>query len=298
MADAPDPSRNFPAGYVPGAKWTFEDASQDGGIGSFNRSISGATHVKALPVGENPLQLYSMGTPNGQKVAIMLEELLAAGYSEAEYDAWPIHLEKGEQFSSGFVEINPNSKVPALVDRSASEPVTLFESGAILHYLAEKFGAFLPTDPAKRARTMSWLFWQVGAAPFLGGGFAAFYVYAPIKIKFAIDRYAMESKRQYHVLDMQLARTEFVAGDEYTIADMAIYPWYGAVMRAHWSGKFLGTDEYTNVARWAEQIAKREAVGRGRRVNTFPGEGAGGGTHTGEPIKPLPERHNAADFDD
>ncbi|MCW3848487.1 glutathione-dependent disulfide-bond oxidoreductase [Sphingomonas sp. LB-2] len=290
MADAPDPALNQPAGYVPPRVWTW-DKENGGQFASINRPISGATHEKLLPVGEHPLQLYSLGTPNGVKVTIMLEELLAGGFSGAEYDAWRIDISKGDQFGSGFTEINPNSKIPAMMDHSTSPPTRLFESGSILFYLAEKFGAFLPTEHHARAETMNWLMWQMGAAPFLGGGFGHFFSYAPFKIEYAIDRYAMEVKRQYHVLDTQLGKTEYVAGDEYTIADMAIWPWYGAVAKgAAYPGaaEFLATDEYANVARWVELVGRREGVQRGRMVNRS----------AGDPATQLRERHAARDFED
>ena len=290
MTDAADSANNQPPGYVPPSVWTWDQPS-GGTWASVNRPISGATHEAELPVGEHPLQLYSMGTPNGQKVTIMLEELLAAGHAGAEYDAWLIDIGKGDQFGSGFVAVNPNSKIPALMDHSTTPPTRLFESGAILFYLAEKFGAFLPADHRKRAETMSWLMWQMGSAPFVGGGFGHFYAYAPFKIQYAINRYAMEAKRQLHVLDTQLARHEYVAGDDYTIADMAIWPWYGGLVRGDaYRGdgfdaqRFLGAGEYENVQRWAEQIAAREPVKRGRIVN-----------RTAEGM--LRERHDARDFD-
>jgi GST-like protein len=282
-----DPALNLPAGYVPPRVWTHDQPS-GGAFASINRPVSGATHDKALPVGEHPLQLYSQGTPNGVKVTVMLEELLAAGHAGAEYDAWLIRINDGEQFGSGFVAVNPNSKIPALVDRSLDPPLNLFESGSILFYLAEKFGAFLPTEPRARAATMNWLMWQMGSAPFLGGGFGHFFAYAPIKIEYAINRYAMEVKRQLHVLDTHLATSEYMAGAEYTIADMAIWPWYGAVAReAYGAQEFLAVDEYTNLMRWVEEVGAREAVKRGRMVNrTF-----------GEPETQLWERHSARDFE-
>ncbi len=289
MADAPDPASNQPAGYVPPRVWTWEQPS-GGQFANINRPISGATHDKELPVGEHPLQLYSLGTPNGQKVTILLEELLAAGHAGAEYDAWKIDIGEGDQFGSGFVAINPNSKIPALVDRSVDPALRVFESGAILIYLAEKFGAFLPTDPAKRAATLSWLMWQMGSAPFLGGGFGHFYVYAPFKIEYAINRYAMEVKRQYHVLDTHLAEHRYLAGDDYTIADMAVWPWYGGVARGDGytgAAEFLNTAEYKHFNRWAEEVAAREPVQRGRLVNRG----------TGPEEFRLAERHTAADVD-
>jgi GST-like protein len=274
--------------YTPPRVWTWKSAN-GGHFASINRPVAGATHDKELPVGRHPLQLYSLGTPNGVKVTVMLEELLAAGHAGAEYDAWLIRIGEGDQFGSGFVEVNPNSKIPALVDRSGREPIRVFESGAILLYLAEKFGAFVPTDPARRAECLSWLFWQMGSAPFLGGGFGHFYTYAPVKIEYAIDRYAMESKRQLDVLDRRLAQSPFVAGDAYTIADMAIWPWYGQLVLGDLYGaaEFLQVQEYRHVQRWAKQLAQRVPVQRGRRVNrTF-----------GDPALQLPERHDASDFD-
>ena len=287
MADAPDPALNQPAGYVPPRVWSWDQPS-GGAFASINRPISGATHEKALPIGDHPLQLYSQGTPNGVKVTIMLEELLAAGHAGAEYDAWLIEIGKGDQFGSGFVAVNPNSKIPAMVDRSMDPPVNLFESGSILIYLAEKFGAFLPTETRARATTMNWLMWQMGSAPFLGGGFGHFYAYAPIKIEYAINRYAMEAKRQLHVLDTHLARNEYMAGGEYTIADMAIWPWYGGIAKeAYGAQEFLGVDEYAHLLRWVDQVGAREAVKRGRMVNrTFGG-----------PETQLRERHSARDFE-
>lgn len=287
MADAPDPALNQPAGYVPPRVWSWDQPS-GGAFASINRPISGATHEKALPIGDHPLQLYSQGTPNGVKVTIMLEELLAAGHAGAEYDAWLIEIGKGDQFGSGFVAVNPNSKIPAMVDRSMDPPVNLFESGSILIYLAEKFGAFLPTETRARATTMNWLMWQMGSAPFLGGGFGHFYAYAPIKIEYAINRYAMEAKRQLHVLDTHLARNEYMAGGEYTIADMAIWPWYGSIAKeAYGAQEFLGVDGYTNLMRWVDQIGMREPVKRGRMVNrTF-----------GSPETQLRERHSGRDFE-
>ena len=255
--------------------WSWAKPS-GGKFASINRPIAGATHDKELPVGQHPLQLYSLGTPNGVKVTIMLEELLAAGHAGAEYDAWLIDIGEGDQFGSGFVALNPNSKIPALLDRSdPARPQRVFESGAILLYLAEKFGAFLPTDPAARTAALSWLMWQMGSAPFLGGGFGHFYAYAPFKIEYAIDRYAMEVKRQYDVLDRHLADHRFMAGDDYSIADMAIFPWYGAVAEgAAYDGaaKFLGLADYAHFNRWREEVAARPAVQRGRRVNRKPDE--------------------------
>src|SRR5271167_4928348 len=255
------------AEYTPPKVWTWNKPN-GGRFANINRPISGATHEKELPVGRHPLQLYSQGTPNGVKVTVMLEELLALGHGGAEYDAWLIRIGEGDQFGSGFVGINPNSKIPALVDRSGPTPVRVFESGAILLHLAEKFGAFLPTDAAPRAECLSWLFWQMGSAPYLGGGFGHFYAYAPEKIEYAIDRFAMEVKRQLDVLDRQLAQSEYVAGNEYTIADIAIWPWYGGLVKG-WSydaAEFLNVQEYKNVQRWADAIGVRPAVQRGRMV--------------------------------
>ncbi|WP_157016785.1 glutathione-dependent disulfide-bond oxidoreductase [Mesorhizobium xinjiangense] len=274
--------------YIPPKVWTWEKAS-GGTFASINRPIAGATHEKELPVGKHPLQLYSLGTPNGQKVTIMLEELLAIGHSGAEYDAWLVKIGEGDQFGSGFVELNPNSKIPALMDRSGPIPIRVFESGAILVHLAEKFGAFLPTDPAARAETLSWLFWQMGSAPFLGGGFGHFYAYAPTKQEYPINRYAMEVKRQLDVLDQRLADNEFIAGADYTIADMAIWPWYGGLVKG-WlydAGEFLSVHDYKNVTRWADQLFARPAVYRGRKVNRT----------SGTPSSQLHERHDASDFD-
>eukprot|EP01034_Spumella_vulgaris_P002188 gene2188-2849_t len=257
----------MPTPYTPPAIWQW-NKENGGQFASINRPIAGSTHDKELPVGKHPLQLYSMGTPNGVKVTVMLEELLALGYSGAEYDAWLIRIGDGDQFGSGFVGINPNSKIPALQDRTdPANPVRVFESGAILMYLAEKFGsAFLPKDGAARAECLSWLFWQMGSAPFVGGGFGHFYAYAPVKIEYAIDRYAMETKRQLDVLNQRLAVTEYVAGNEYTVADMAIWPWYGLMVKgeAYDAGEFLQVHEYTHVLRWAEQVGQRRAVQRGR----------------------------------
>lgn len=274
--------------YVPPKVWTWEQES-GGRWASINRPVAGPTHDTDLPVGRHPFQLYSLGTPNGQKVTILFEELLAAGHAGAEYDAWLIDIGKGDQFGSGFVEVNPNSKIPALVDRSGPEPVRIFESGAILVHLAEKFGAFLPASGPARAETLSWLFWQMGSAPFVGGGFGHFFAYAPIKIKYAIDRYAMETKRQLDVLDRRLADNEFIAGAEYTIADMAIWPWYGGLAKGwnYGAGEFLSVQDYPNVIRWADQLFARPAVKRGRMVNRT----------SGEPSEQLRERHDASDFD-
>ncbi len=287
MADSNDPAKNQPAGYVPPAVWT--GSSRNGGqFANINRPVSGATHTKALPVGKHPLQLYSMGTPNGVKVTILLEELLAAGHAGAEYDAWLIRIGEGDQFSSGFVGVNPNSKIPAMMDHSIDPPVRLFESGSILVYLAEKFGAFLPTESRARAEVFNWLMWQMGSAPFVGGGFGHFYNYAPFKIEYAIDRYAMETKRQLHVLDTLLATRDYVGGNAYTIADMAIWPWYGGIMRGTYSAQeFLSVQDYPNLRRWTDRIGERPAVRRGQMVNrTF-----------GDPATQLLERHDAGDFD-
>ena len=274
--------------YIPPKVWTAPESS-GGRFANINRPVAGATHDKELPVGKHPLQLYSLGTPNGVKVTVMLEELLAAGHTGAEYDAWLVRIHQGEQFGSGFVAINPNSKIPALVDRSGPQPVRVFESGAILLHLAEKFGAFVPTEPAARAECLSWLFWQMGSAPFLGGGFGHFYAYAPEKIRYAIDRYAMEVKRQMDVLDRRLAEVPYVAGEHYTIADMAIWPWYGQLAKGllYESGEFLQVHTYTNVVRWAERLYERAAVRRGRMVNRVQGD----------PASQLHERHDASDFD-
>jgi GST-like protein len=274
--------------YVPPKVWTWDKAS-GGRFASINRPIAGPTHEKELPVGKHPLQLYSLGTPNGQKVTILLEELLALGHAGAEYDAWLIKIGDGQQFGSGFVEVNPNSKIPALLDRSGPTPIRIFESGAILMHLAEKFGAFLPTDPAARAETLSWLFWQMGSAPFLGGGFGHFYAYAPAKFEYPINRYAMEVKRQLDVLNRRLAENEFVAGSDYTIADMAIWPWYGGLVKGwlYGAAEFLSVQEYTHVLRWADQLFARPAVVRGRKVNRM----------SGDLSDQLHERHDAGDFD-
>jgi GST-like protein len=277
------------ASYTPPKVWTWNKAN-GGRFANINRPIAGPTHEKELPVGHHPLQLYSQATPNGVKVTVMLEELLALGHQGAEYDAWLIRIGEGDQFGSGFVDINPNSKIPALMDRSGTKPIRVFESGAILVYLAEKFGnAFLPTAPDKRAECLSWLFWQMGAAPYLGGGFGHFYAYAPTKIEYAIDRFAMEVKRQLDVLDRRLAENEYLAGSDYTIADIAVWPWYGALVKGllYEGGEFLSVHEYKNVQRWTDQIAKRPAVQRGRKVNRI----------SGDPKSQLHERHDAADFD-
>jgi GST-like protein len=281
MTDTPD--------YTPPKVWTWNKPS-GGQFASINRPIAGPTHDKDLPVGRHPLQLYSLATPNGVKVTVMLEELLALGHSGAEYDAWPIRIGEGEQFGNGFVAINPNSKIPALVDRSGATAIRVFESGAILVYLAEKFGAFLPTEAAARAECLSWLFWQMGAAPYLGGGFGHFYAYAPTKIEYAIDRFAMEVKRQLDVLDRRLAESEYIAGSDYTIADIAIWAWYGGLVKGWFYGasaEFLSVQEYKNVGRWTDAIFSRPAVQRGRMVNRL----------TGEPSTQLHERHDASDFE-
>ena len=275
--------------YVPPRVWTH-DAPSGGKFASINAPTAGAREEKPLPVGKHPLQLYSLATPNGVKVSIMLEELLALGHSGAEYDAWLINIGDGDQFGSGFVEINPNSKIPALVDRSVEgEPLSVFESGSILVYLAEKFGAFLPTETRARTETLNWLFWQMGSAPFLGGGFGHFYAYAPEKYEYPINRYAMETKRQLDVLDRQLAERRYVAGDDYSIADMAIWPWYGGLVRGELydAAEFLSVQEYQHVQRWAAEVAERPAVIRGRKVNRSWGDEA----------EQAPERHSAADLD-
>ena len=274
--------------YIPPKVWTWDQAS-GGKFASINRPVAGATHHKELPVGRHPLQLYSLATPNGVKVTVMLEELLALGHSGAEYDAWLIRINDGDQFGSGFVAANPNSKIPALVDHSGQTPVRVFESGAILIYLAEKFGAFLPEGGAPRAECLSWLFWQMGSAPFLGGGFGHFYAYAPAKFEYPINRYAMEVKRQLDVLDRHLAEHRFLAGDQYTLADMAVWPWYGTLVKGqlYEAGEFLSVQEYKHVLRWTDEIATRPAVKRGRKVNRA----------WGEPSSQLHERHDASDFD-
>ena len=280
MADLPD--------YTPPDVWTWKQGN-GGRFANINRPVAGPTHDKELPVGRHPLQLYSLATPNGVKVTVMLEELLALGHAGAEYDAWLIKIGDGDQFGSGFVGVNPNSKIPALLDRSGPEPVRVFESGAILVHLAEKFGAFLPTEPAARAECLSWLFWQMGSAPYLGGGFGHFYAYAPVKIEYAIDRFAMEAKRQLDVLDRRLAESEYLGGPDYTIADMAVWPWYGQLQQGliYEAATFLAVDDYKNLKRWTDAIAARPAVGRGRMVNRM----------TGDPASQLRERHDAADFD-
>ena len=274
--------------YTPPEIWTWDQAS-GGRFANINRPVAGATHDRDLPVGQHPLQLYSLATPNGVKVTVMLEELLAAGHSGAEYDAWLIRINDGDQFGSGFVGVNPNSKIPALVDRSGAEPVRVFESGAILMYLAEKFGAFLPTSGAARAECLSWLFWQMGSAPYLGGGFGHFYAYAPEKFEYPINRFAMEVKRQLDVLDRRLGEVEYLGGADYTIADIATWPRYGALVKGliYDAGKFLQVHDYANVVRWADGIAARPAVQRGRKVNRV----------MGDPADQLHERHAASDFD-
>lgn len=281
------PNQSIPS-YTPPSVWTWDKAN-GGKFANINRPIAGATHDKELPVGKHPLQLYSLATPNGVKVTVMLEELLALGHTGAEYDAWLIRIGEGDQFSSGFVSVNPNSKIPALLDRSAPAPVRVFESGAILMYLAEKFGVFLPTEGAARAECLSWLFWQMGSAPYLGGGFGHFYAYAPSKMQYPIDRFAMETKRQLDVLDRRLAQSEFIAGNTYTVADMAIWAWYGALAKGllYEAAEFLQVHTYTHVVRWADQIAERPAVKRGRMVNRT----------WGATESQLAERHEASDFD-
>ena len=274
--------------YTPPKVWTWNKPS-GGQFASINRPVAGATHEKALPVGRHPLQLYSLGTPNGVKVTILLEELLALGHTGAEYDAWLIRIAEGDQFGSGFVAVNPNSKIPALLDRSGPQPIRVFESGSILVYLAEKFGTFLPSATAARAECLSWLFWQVGSAPYLGGGFGHFYAYAPTKIEYAIDRFAMETKRQLDVLERRLTESRYIAGPEYTIADMAIFPWYGGLVLGwlYGAAEFLSVHEYPKLQRWAQELYERPAVRRGRMVNRT----------SGEPSSQLHERHDARDFD-
>ena len=274
--------------YTPPKVWTWEKPN-GGQFANVNRPTAGSREKKELPIGRHPIQLYSMGTPNGVKVTIMLEELLAIGHIGAEYDAWLIRISEGDQFSSGFVKINPNSKIPALLDRSKSPPIPIFESGSILLYLAEKFDAFLPKDIATRTETMNWLFWQMGSAPYLGGGFGHFYAYAPFKMEYPIDRFAMETKRQLDVLDQRLAENEYLAGKEYTIADIAVFPWYGALVKGwlYGAAEFLSVHEYLNVQRWADRILERPAVKRGRIVNRT----------WGEPSEQLLERHDSSDFD-
>ena len=274
--------------YTPPDVWTWKKDSS-GRFANINRPVAGPTHDKELPVGRHPMQLYSLATPNGVKVTVMLEELLALGHHGAEYDAWLIRISAGDQFGSGFVGVNPNSKIPALMDRSGPQPIRVFESGAILMHLAEKFGAFLPTGRAARAECLSWLFWQMGSAPYLGGGFGHFYAYAPTKVEYAIDRFAMEVKRQLDVLDRRLAQSPYLAGDEYTIADMAVWPWYGALAKGlvYGAGEFLQVEQYTHVRRWTDQTGARPAVKRGRMVNRV----------MGDPASQLHERHEASDFD-
>ena len=275
--------------YTPPEVWTWDQES-GGKFASINRPIAGSTHEKELPVGEHPLQLYSLATPNGVKVTVLLEELLALGHKGAEYDAYLIDINEGDQFGSGFVGINPNSKIPALLDRSTPTPTRVFESGSILLYLADKFGEFVPSDPSKRAECLSWLFWQMGSAPYLGGGFGHFYAYAPEKFEYPINRFAMETKRQLDVLDRRLAESRFLAGEEYTIADIAVWPWYGVLAQGkiyNDAGRFLDVQSYKNLQRWTDEIAGRDAVKRGRMVNR----------KWGEPEEQLPERHSAADFD-
>ncbi len=278
----------FPPDYVPPKVWEWKKGS-GGRFANINRPIAGPTHEKDLPVGRHPLQLYSLATPNGVKVTVMLEELLALGHAGAEYDAWLIRINEGDQFSSGFVDVNPNSKIPALLDRSTPTPTRVFESGAILLYLAEKFGAFLPSDLSSRAEVLSWLFWQMGSAPYLGGGFGHFYAYAPIKIEYAIDRFAMEAKRQLDVLNRRLAESPYLGGAQYSIADIAVWPWYGALAKGlvYEAGEFLQVNDYVHVQRWTDRIAERPAVQRGRMVNRV----------WGDPASQLHERHDASDFD-
>ena len=280
MSDTPD--------YTPPKVWAWHQKN-GGRFANINRPVAGATHDKPLPVGRHPLQLYSLATPNGVKVTVMLEELLALGHAGAEYDAWLIRIQEGDQFGSGFVDVNPNSKIPALLDRSGPQPVRVFESGSILLYLADKFGAFVPSDPALRAECLSWLFWQMGSAPYLGGGFGHFYAYAPSKIEYAIDRFAMETKRQLDVLDRRLAESEYLGGADYSIADMAVWPWYGALAKGllYEAGEFLQVQDYRHLQRWTDQIAARPAVKRGRMVNRT----------WGEPASQLAERHEASDFE-
>jgi GSH-dependent disulfide-bond oxidoreductase len=282
----PDESTS-PSEYVPPRVWQWNKAS-GAAFANINRPMAGATHEKELPVGRHPLQLYSLATPNGVKVTVLLEELLALGHAGAEYDAWLIRINEGEQFGSGFVAVNPNSKIPALLDRSGPKPIRVFESGAILMHLAEKFGAFLPREAAARAECLSWLFWQMGSAPYLGGGFGHFYAYAPVKIEYAIDRFAMEVKRQLDVLDKRLADSAYLAGNDYTIADMAVWPWYGTLVQGtvYNAAEFLQVQEYKHVRRWADQIGARPAVQRGRKVNRS----------IGDPADQLHERHDASDF--
>ncbi len=281
------PENNLPAGYVPPKIWKWEQPS-GGRFASINRPVAGSTHDKVLPTGKHHHQLYSMGTPNGVKVTVLLEELLEAGFSDAEYDAWLIKIGDGDQFGSGFVEINPNSKIPALMDRSGPAPVRVFESGAILLYLAEKFGSFVPDEPARRAECLSWLFWQMGSAPYLGGGFGHFYKYAPYPMEYPINRFTMEVKRQLDVLERNLSTRRYICGEDYTIADMAIWPWYGALVRntVYGAAEYLQAHSYENLMRWADRIAGRDAVKRGQMVNRV----------SGPPEGQLRERHDAADF--
>jgi len=289
MSNAPTETPTDTPAYTPPAIWTWTQGS-GGRFANINRPIAGATHDKDLPVGRHPLQLYSLATPNGVKVTVMLEELLALGHAGAEYDAWLIRINEGDQFGSGFVAINPNSKIPALMDRSGPQPVRVFESGAILQYLSEKFGgAFMPEGGAARAECLSWLFWQMGSAPYLGGGFGHFYAYAPTKMQYPIDRFAMEAKRQLDVLDRRLAESRYLAGDDYSIADMAVWPWYGTLAKGqlYEAGEFLQVHTYTHVLRWTNEIAQRPAVQRGRMVNRT----------WGQPESQLHERHEASDFD-
>ncbi len=287
MTDTQDPAKNQPSGYVPPKVWTWDKAN-GGAFASINRPVSGATHEKELPIGKHPIQLYSMGTPNGVKVTILLEELLALGMSGAEYDAWMISIGAGDQFSSGFVAVNPNSKIPAMMDRSTNPPTRLFESGSMMFYLAEKFGAFLAKDGPERVETINWLMWQMSSAPYVGGGFGHFFAYAPFKMEYPIDRFAMETKRQLHVLDTHLATNDYMAGKNYTIADMAIWPWYGSIMReAYAAQEFLAVHEYQHLSAWVDRVGSRPAVKRGRMVNrTF-----------GKSETQLRERHDASDFD-
>ena len=287
MNDVPAPA---PAEYEPPKVWTWDKEKYGASrFANINRPVAGPTHDKDLPIGAHPFQLYSLGTPNGQKVTILLEELLAAGHKGAEYDAWMINIGEGDQFGSGFVQANPNSKIPALVDRSGPKPIRVFESGAMLLHLAETFGAFIAKGARGRAETLSWLFWQMGSTPYLGGGFGHFYAYAPMKIEYAIDRFAMETKRQLDVLDKRLAESEYIAGDRYTIADMAIFPWYGGLAKGwhYGAAEFLSVQDYKHVLRWADMLLARPAVKRGRMVNRT----------SGEPSDRLPERHDASDFE-
>ncbi len=288
MTDTASPSSTPPSPYTPPKVWVWDKAN-GGQFANINRPIAGPTHDKDLPVGQHPLQLYSLATPNGVKVTVMLEELLALGHAGAEYDAWLIRINEGQQFGSGFTAVNPNSKIPALMDRSGPEPMRVFESGAILMYLAEKFGALLPASGAARAECLSWLFWQMGSAPYLGGGFGHFYAYAPEKFAYPINRFAMEAKRQLDVLDRRLAESAYLGGDAYTVADIAVWPWYGALVRGQLynAAEFLQVQDYTHVQRWAAAIAERPAVQRGRRVNRT----------WGDVSEQVPERHAASDLD-